>query len=118
MFSCPAATRSFSARTSCIRSWTICWRYRTLLPAASHFQVPLRRGVELTRGANQKLSGIQKTFKYIMSHYNGKIEILDVGEDNRVYMRYHQNRNPENIGKIFSRPYVEGACWLDDLPVN
>ncbi len=86
--------------------------------AASHFQVPLRRGVELTRGANQKLSGIQKTFKYIMSHYNGKIEILDVGEDNRVYMRYHQNRNPENIGKIFSRPYVEGACWLDDLPVN
>jgi lysine 2,3-aminomutase len=83
--------------------------------AASHFQVPLRRGVEIVRGINQRLSGIQKTFKFIMSHYTGKIEILDLGDDNRLYMRYHQCRTPEKIGKIFSRPYVEGACWLDDL---
>ncbi|WP_442869435.1 KamA family radical SAM protein [Bradyrhizobium sp. CCBAU 11434] len=83
---------------------------------ASHFQVSLRRGLEIARGINQRLSGIQKTFKYIMSHYTGKIEILDLGADGRVYMRYHQNKIPEKIGKIFSRPYVEGACWLDDLP--
>ncbi len=85
---------------------------------ASHFQVPLRRGVEIVRGVNQRLSGIQKTFKYIMSHYNGKIEILDLGEDNRLYMRYHQNPHLEEVGRIFSRPYRDGACWLDDLPVN
>jgi lysine 2,3-aminomutase len=84
--------------------------------AASHFQVPLRRGVEIVRGINQRLSGIQKTFKYIMSHCSGKIEILDLGEDNRLYLRYHQNKHAEKIGKIFSRPYVEGAHWLDDLP--
>jgi len=83
---------------------------------ALHFQVPLRRGIEIARGINQRLSGIQKTFKYIMSHYTGKIEILDLGDDGRVYMRYHQNKHPEKIGKIFSRPYVDGACWLDDLP--
>ncbi|MHC4044877.1 KamA family radical SAM protein [Bradyrhizobium sp. 23AC] len=83
---------------------------------ASHFQVPIRRGLEIARGINQRLSGIQKTFKYIMSHYTGKIEILDLGADDRVYMRYHQNRNPEKIGRIFSRRYVEAACWLDDLP--
>ncbi len=83
---------------------------------ASHFQVPLRRGLEIARGINQRLSGIEKTFKYIMSHYTGKIEILDLGADGRVYMRYHQNKDPEKIGKIFSRPYLEGACWLDDLP--
>lgn len=82
---------------------------------ASHFQVPLRRGVEIVRGVNQRLAGIQKTFKYIMSHYTGKIEILDLGDDNRLYMRYHQNKHPEKIGKIFSRPYHEGAYWLDDL---
>src|SRR5262249_40518376 len=62
---------------------------------ASHFQIPLRRGIEIIRGLNQRLSGIQKTFKYVMSHYTGKIEILDFGEDNRVYMRYHQNRDPQ-----------------------
>lgn len=82
----------------------------------SHFQVPLRRGVEIVRGINQRLSGIQKTFKYIMSHYTGKIEILDIGADKRLYMRYHQSKKVEQIGKIFSRPYREGACWLDDLP--
>ncbi|RUU90436.1 lysine 2,3-aminomutase [Mesorhizobium sp. M7A.F.Ca.MR.176.00.0.0] len=83
---------------------------------ASHFQVTLRRGLEIAHGINQRLSGIQKTFKYIMSHYTGKIEILDLGADGRVYMRYHQNKTPEKIGKIFSRPDREGACWLDDLP--
>lgn len=83
---------------------------------ASHFQVSLHRGLEITRCLNQRLSGIHKTFKYIMSHYTGKIEILDLGDDGRVYMRYHQNKAPEKIGKIFSRPHVETACWLDDLP--
>ena len=85
--------------------------------AASHFQVPLRRGVEIARGVNQRLSGIQKTFKYIMSHYTGKIEILDLS-DERLYMRYHQNKDREKIGRIFSRKYVDGACWLDDLPAD
>ncbi|WP_244846735.1 KamA family radical SAM protein [Mesorhizobium sp. L-8-3] len=83
---------------------------------ASHFQVPLRRGLEIAHGINQRVSGIQKTFKYIMSHYTGKIEILDLGADGRLYMRYHQNKDPKKIGKIFSRPHREGACWLDDLP--
>jgi KamA family protein len=84
--------------------------------AASHFQVPLKKGIAIATGVNARLSGIQKTFKYIMSHRTGKIEILDLGSDNRVYMRYHQNKHPEKIGRVFSRPYIEGACWLDDLP--
>jgi lysine 2,3-aminomutase len=83
--------------------------------SASHFQVPLRRGVEIVEGINQRLSGIQKTFKYIMSHYTGKIEILGFGEDDQLYMRYHQNKRPEKIGKIFSRRCVDDAYWLDDL---
>ncbi|TIS39158.1 condensation domain-containing protein [Mesorhizobium sp.] len=83
---------------------------------ASHFQVSLRRGLEISHGINQRLSGIEKTFKYIMSHYTGKIEIIDIGADCRVYMRYHQNKIPERMGRIFSRPHIEGSCWLDDLP--
>jgi len=82
----------------------------------SHFQVPLRRGIEIVHDVNKRLSGIQKTYRYIMAHYTGKIETLDIGKDNRLYMRYHQNRDPRKIGMVFSRPYREGACWLDDLP--
>src|SRR5215471_8074867 len=82
---------------------------------ASHFQVSLRRGVDIIRGLNQRLSGIQKTFKYIMSHYTGKIEILGFGDDDRLYMRYHQSNRPERIGKVFSRHCSNDACWFDDL---
>jgi len=82
----------------------------------SHFQVPLRRGIEIVHDVNKRLSGIQKTYRYIMAHYTGKIETLDIGKDNRLYMRYHQNRDPRKIGMVFSRPYREGDCWLDDLP--
>jgi KamA family protein len=81
----------------------------------SHFQVPLDRGMDIIRETNKRLSGIQKTFRYIMSHVTGKIEILDVA-DGRVYMRHHQSPDPDRIGRIFSRPFLPGACWLDDLP--
>ncbi|WP_439365969.1 hypothetical protein ACNJYD_08555 [Bradyrhizobium sp. DASA03005] len=67
---------------------------------ASHFQVALGRGLEIVRGINQRLSGIEKTFKYIMSHYTGEMEILDLGQGH-VYMRYHQNKVPEKIGENF-----------------
>jgi len=84
---------------------------------ASHFQVTLREGVEIVRGINQRLSGIQKTFRYIMSHATGKIEVLGFDEtEEQLFMRYHQSKKQENVGKVFSRPYREGAHWLDDLP--
>jgi lysine 2,3-aminomutase len=81
---------------------------------ASHFQVPIWRGMQIVQETNRRLSGIQKTFRYIMSHVTGKIEILDVA-DGRVWMRYHQSGQTERIGRIFSRPLNRDACWLDDL---
>jgi len=85
---------------------------------ASHFQVPLRRGVRIVQQVNRMLSGIQKTFRYIMSHRTGKIEILDVSSDNRLYLRYHQNPHVEQIGRVFSVPYVEGTCWLEEVTID
>ena len=82
---------------------------------ASHFQVPLRRGSEIVNGINQRLSGIQKTFKYIMSHHTGKIEILGFSEDDLLYMRYHQSSQPEKLGKVFARHCAADALWFDDL---
>jgi KamA family protein len=82
---------------------------------ASHFQVPLRRGVAIVHDVNRKLSGIQKTFRYIMSHETGKIEILDVDAGNRIHLRYHQCRDPARIGRVFSRYCPPDACWLDHL---
>jgi len=85
---------------------------------AMHFQVPLGRGVEIVCAVNRRLTGLEKTFRYIMSHSTGKVEVLALGEDNRLYLRYHQAKDLERIGRIFSRPYRQGACWLDDLPAG
>ena len=82
---------------------------------ASHFQVSLAQGVELVRQVSARLSGLEKVFRFVMSHATGKIEILDLADDGRLYMRYHQATDPTRVGRVFSRPYRVGACWLDDL---
>lgn len=82
---------------------------------ASHFRVPLRRGAAIVREVNRKLSGIQKTYRYIMSHETGKIEILDVDDRQRIHLRYHQCPETDRIGRIFSHHCPPDACWLDDL---
>jgi lysine 2,3-aminomutase len=33
-----------------------------------------------------------------------------------VWMRYHQCPQTGRIGRIFSRPVSDRACWLDELP--
>jgi hypothetical protein len=73
-------------------------------------------GAEIVREVCLLLNGLEKTFRYIMSHATGKIEVLDLAEDRRLYMRYHQAKDAALIGRIFSRPYRDGAAWLDDLP--
>jgi KamA family protein len=82
---------------------------------ASHFRVPLRRGVAIVHEVDRRLSGIQKTYRYIMSHETGKIEILDVDDRQRIHLRYHQCPEPDRIGRLFSRYCPPDACWLDEL---
>jgi KamA family protein len=80
----------------------------------THFQVPLKKGYEIVERAKQKLDGHAKRFKYIMSHRTGKIEIVGIIGD-EIYLKYHQAKNPEKIGKLFRRKLIPDAGWLDDL---
>jgi hypothetical protein len=50
-----------------------------------------------------------------MSHATGKIEIVGFLDD-QIVLKYHQAKDPEQLGRLFTRPWEEGACWLDDLP--
>lgn len=78
------------------------------------FQVPLYRGYEIVENAKKKLNGHSKRFKYIMSHRTGKIEIVGIMDD-YIYFKYHQAKDPKNIGKFFKRKLNKTAGWLDDL---
>jgi len=80
----------------------------------SNFQVPLYRGYEIVENAKKKLNGHSKRFKYIMSHWTGKIEIVGF-IDGYMYFKYHQARDSKNIGKFFKKKINKTAGWLDDL---
>ena len=76
-----------------------------------HFQVPLKRAVEIVGKARSELSGIAKSFRYVMSHPEGKIEILGI-LNNQLLLQFHQSKNAADEGRIFSVSLDETTCWL------
>jgi len=80
----------------------------------THFQVPLKEAYEIVEKAKQKLDGHAKRFKFIMSHRTGKIEIVGI-IGNEIYLKYHQCKEPEKVGKLFKMLLTPNAGWLDDL---
>lgn len=77
-----------------------------------HFQVPLSRGIDLVDKTRERLNGISKAFRYIMSHKRGKIEIFGKTED-KIIFKFHQNKFLEDANKIFIKTVDEDALWLD-----
>ena len=80
------------------------------------FQVPLHDAIRIMQETRSKLDGHTKRFRFIMSHPTGKIEILGISNE-KFFFKYHQAKNPENIGTIFSRPVDKTSTWLEDLYV-
>lgn len=80
----------------------------------SSFVVPLAEAYEIVEQAKARTSGLGKRIKFVMSHASGKIEILAVA-DGKIYLKYHQARNPEDIGRFMIYDLKPGAAWFDDL---
>lgn len=83
------------------------------------FQVPLYEGYYIVEEAKRLLNGQSKRFRYIMSHETGKIEIVGVQEEPEpeFIFKYHQAKDPSDVGRIFTRRVSKSATWLDDLAV-
>lgn len=79
-----------------------------------HFSVPIAEGYEIVENAKAELSGYAKRFKYVMSHRTGKLEIIGV-RGKRVFLKYHEARDPRNDGRILERTLTESAAWLEEL---
>jgi len=78
-----------------------------------HFQVPLAEGIDLVNEAREKLNGISKAFRFIMSHKRGKIEIIGK-KANEMIFKFHQNKFEEDANKIFAKEIDATAVWLDE----
>jgi len=87
---------------------------RPLTRVKRHFQVPLCESLRIVEKAKAQCNGFSKRFKYVMSHFTGKIEILGI-IDGEIYFKYHEAKDRKNIGLLFKRPVNESAGWLDDF---
>lgn len=77
------------------------------------YQVPLSKGIEILKETKKSLNGVSKAFRYIMSHPQGKIEIVGFLED-KIIFKFHQAKDVKNNEKIFTRKIKESASWLDE----
>lgn len=81
-----------------------------------HFQVPLKRGVDIVSEAKRHLDGYAKRFKFIMGHDIGKVEICGRKEDILVMSQIHARpEHPEEASRILMGHMTENAGWLEDL---
>ena len=78
------------------------------------FELPIVAGWELFRQALCRGSGLARRARFVMSHASGKIEILAV-DQRFIYTRYHQARDPANLGRVTVFQRDDGAYWLDQL---
>ncbi len=85
---------------------------RPVTGVMNHFQVPLRKGSQIVRDAMQLQNGQGKSFRFIMSHESGKIEILGTVNDDQMLFKYHQAKDLSTAGRIFTMSVSADQCWL------
>jgi KamA family protein len=76
------------------------------------YSVSLLKGIEVVEEAKAQLSGIAKSFRYVMSHRSGKIEVVGKHELNGAVFKYHQAKDPWDRGKIFINKIEPNQTWL------
>lgn len=81
-----------------------------------HFQVPLKKGIDIVDEAKLRLDGYAKRFKFIMGHDIGKIEICGRIDDKLLLKQIHSRpEEPENASRMMVMALDDKAGWLDDM---
>ena len=78
------------------------------------YEVPIVRGWDIFCQATNRGSGLGRRARYVMSHETGKIQILAV-DANHIYLKYHEAKNPDDLGKFMIFHRDDEAFWLDQL---
>ncbi len=83
----------------------------------NQFQLPLEQAVEIVEEAKKLMHGHSKRIKFCMSHITGKIEILGRFKGEMLF-KYHQAKNIDRAGKIFSVSLAEKQAWLTEEDIT
>ncbi len=81
------------------------------------YEIPIVEGWKIFQQALSRGSGLARRTRFVMSHATGKIEILAVDRE-RIYLRYHQAKDPGDLGRFLVAERDDEAGWLDDLRVH
>ena len=78
------------------------------------YEVSIVEGWHIFQQALRQGSGLARRARFCMSHETGKVEILAIDSE-RVYLRYHQAKDLDDLGRFFVRRRDDQAYWLDQL---
>jgi len=78
------------------------------------YGMPLVQSFQIVEEARNRVSGLAKRARLVMSHELGKVEMVGL-TDEHMYMRFHRARYLEDEGKFMIFERDDEACWLDDL---
>lgn len=103
---------------------------RPVTGVGTQFQVPLLEGWRIVESARSRVDGQAKSFRFVMSHPSGKIELIGPVPDNksgkdpdncseiekssatRMIFKYNQAKDPKDLGRIYIRDLDERQAWL------
>ena len=80
------------------------------------YEIPIVEGWKIFQQALTRGSGLARCARYCMSHETGKVEIMSI-DDAHMYLRYHQAKSDDDIGRFLICRRDENAYWLDQLEV-
>jgi len=78
------------------------------------YELPIVEGWHIFQEAIARGSGLARRARFAMSHQTGKVEILAI-DDEHMYMRYHQAKDPQDLGRFMIYRRDDEAYWLDQL---
>ena len=81
------------------------------------YEIPIVEGWRIFQQALTRGSGLARRARFVMSHATGKIEIVAV-DRSKIYLRYHQAKDPANLGRFLVAERDDTAGWLDELRIR
>jgi lysine 2,3-aminomutase len=82
-----------------------------------HFQMPIAEGMALVEAVRQRCNGSVKRFRYILTHEQGKLELVGVipGQPTQLVARWHQIRRGLDESGVILIKIDEKTNWLEEV---
>lgn len=83
---------------------------------ATHFQMPIVKVMEFVEAIRQRCNGSVKRFRYILTHKNGKLELVGLleGSPMQLVARWHQVRRGLDKSGLIVVGVDKDTVWLED----